>query len=133
MRQKNFVFGWAALLVMTFTALIAPVKVQANSQYGEKNAVIYKSTFTTTTDTNVHISSANGGAILGSVIITSPSANGGMFAIYDSSNSTVAGREQFGLFSCSAARNFDFNVEADLGLTYTSSACAVSVRYLDHR
>ena len=133
MRNKNFVFGWAALMMMAISALFAPVEVQANSQYGEKNLVIFKSTFTATTDTNVHISSANGGAIFGSVSITSPTPSGGMFTVYDSSNSTISGREILGLFSCSAANHFEINVEADLGLTYTSSACVVTMKYLDHR
>lgn len=133
--MKKLIDVTAISLFLAIVAMVGALQrpLEANSQYGEKNLVIYKSTYTATADVAQHIVGANGGAILGSVIISSVGSSGSII-VYDSSNTTTSGREILANISANSVGQYRFDVEADLGLTYTTAGIgAVTVTYLDHR
>lgn len=132
--KKSFFISVAILAGALILPFLAPVKnVQANSQYSTSSGWIYKSTFTVTNEATQHIPGANGGAVLGCVHATKATASS-TFDVWDSSNATTTDREKLGSFSGAAIGSWCINVEADLGLTYTTTnAGSWTITYLEHR
>lgn len=122
--------GTAALMaVLLFTP--RPRVAQAAAQAGERNAVLYKSTFTQTVET-ASVTARAGGAL--GVIIISSAVPRASFIVYDSSDATTADKEVLANVSCESVGTYVYNVGVDIGLTYAAAGnCKATMTFLDHR
>ena len=124
--------------LLTLALMLSLSPAHAVSEQGAKNAVFFLSTATLTTD-SFYVGTGNsralGGSVLGSIVISSATAGGAMFEVWDSSNVTLAttGRTKLANVACAAIGAFPFMVEAQYGLTIISKGCAATLLYLTHK
>lgn len=130
--KKNILAGAATLLFLV-AALIAPRPQDAHAadELGVRNQVVWSSTYTATIETAS--TTAKGGAVLGSVIISSIT-HGAAFIVYDSSDAATSGREVLANISCVTPGTYVYNVGVDLGLSYASTGgCKATMTFLKKR
>ena len=132
--KKGIAVSGIILVLALALPWLAPIQeAQAGNQYSTLSGWIRKSTFTVTNESTQHIVGANAGAVLGCVHATKATANS-TFDVWDSSDATTTGREKLGSFSGAAIGSWCLDIEADLGLTYTTTnAWSWTVTYLEHR
>lgn len=113
-----------------------PAAVQAQTQSGERNLVVFLGTASNAVEqllVGTGVNAAREGSVLGTVIIGS-SVNGNvLFTLYDSGTNTTSGKAVIGTFSCTAPNSFTFNQAVQYGILMVNTGCKAALTYLAHK
>lgn len=114
--------------ILTVLALFAAVPSFA------ANTAVYKSTQCVTSETR-KIPGANAGAVASAIIISSPTAGGATYELYDSSDVfNLGAKESLIKVSCAQVGIYPIETDAEYGLAHVSSGtCRAVLKYLDHK
>lgn len=124
-----------AVLIAALILAPRPQTAEAGTSWGARNNIVYLSSNVVVSET-CKLPASGPGSVMGSVIISSPTAGGATIEVYDSSdtlNLTTA-KESMIRVSCSQVGVYPLDVEADFGLAYVSSGtCKAVLKWLDHK